>query len=80
MFCKIKCLEKVIFNLICSIYFLSSIGLSLVYGSKEGNHSMSTVEIFIVGTVVSILCSLFVIISIVELKKMKEQAEQKRTN
>jgi len=41
---------------------------------------MSTVEIFIVGTVVSILCSLFVIISIVELKKMKEQAEQKRTN
>ena len=41
---------------------------------------MSTVEIFIVGTVVSILCSLFVIISIVELKKMGEQAEQKRTN
>ncbi|MFC2119656.1 hypothetical protein ACFLQ4_01155 [Bacteroidota bacterium] len=41
---------------------------------------MSTVAIFIVGTVVSILCTLFVIISIVELKKMGEQAEQKRTN
>ncbi len=41
---------------------------------------MSTVAIFIVGTVVSILCALFVIISIVELKKMGEQAEQKRTN
>ena len=41
---------------------------------------MSTVAIFIVGTVVSILCTLFVIISIVELKKMGEQAEQKITN
>ncbi len=41
---------------------------------------MSTVAVFIVGTVVSILCTLFVIISFIELKKMGERAEQKKTN
>jgi len=41
---------------------------------------MSTLAILIIGTFVSILCALFVIVTIIELKKMGEQAEQKRTN
>ena len=41
---------------------------------------MSTLSIFIIGTVVSFLCALFVIISIIEIKKMGEQAEQKKTD
>jgi len=38
---------------------------------------MSTIAIFIIGAVVSILCVLFVIITLIEFKKLGKEAESR---